>query len=313
MNNGTISFDKNISFLELRSFYATIVKELSDDQKEKITLRFDACRKEFRAKWDKLWEEIENKPHRALEGVVTLIMSQQHIVALILAICRLNSNTHFASFKKFLEFISETSADKAGHIIINTVPCVQAGFLYMLACVTSYHFESWAFLSSLLREQFAWFHFSSRPLYDFGFNHPQFFHSEALNRKASVHHDLFRHLFSQVDMLDVLMVNKEKLIDIYTQTQMILSLRGAQEYQNGNLVLMFADFGRFYESRIQPLFTRIKNERDFALSLSKIFDEEPEQWLRQLTNRFEIIHSNFWGSTNYLWQSLRSYDFDRIK
>jgi len=293
---------------KVRGAYYRAVTALDQDRLVGIKTYFDHCRGEFTGTWSRLREAIERQPGQAPDTSRELIRAQTNATGLTLAMARADAWKLFHDFKGLLEFIMRSSEGQSGYVAVHAVPHVLAGFLYMAAAVAALRFQSWEILARLLRSKFEWYYQSGRPIYDFGFELSYFFHSEALQRKANVSHDLFREEMLQAEILDLLWLSAEELLDTYLQTHLLMCLRGAQQVQLGEDAHMFADFGRFYEYRVIPLLDRMHNNREFALGVCKAFDESPDDWFARLNDRLKIVKSNFWSPGPFLWESLSSYE-----
>lgn len=105
-------------------------------------------------------------------------------------------------------------------------------------------------------------------------------------------------------MHDILGLDAEQLLDAYCQAQMLMCFRAAQEFESGGYVHIFADFGRFYDSRVRPLIERVRNDSNYANGICLGFKETPKQWLSAIPERIRTIRREFWGSTRYFWHSL---------
>jgi hypothetical protein len=87
-----------------------------------------------------------------------------------------------------------------------------------------------------------------------------------------------------------------------------MSLRAAQEKEVGKDVGMFADFGRFYDWRIIPLLDRLHSDPEADEFFNKVFSETRDEWFSRLNDRLKIVQSEFWGQTDYIWESISSYE-----
>jgi hypothetical protein len=287
--------------------FGSAIAALDEGRLRSVRLSFDHALTDFSGAWVRIRKSITS-PTQAQQAAQDLIMSQRHATGLTLAMGRMNATELFPDFKRLLESITRSTESEPGYLAINAVPHVLAGFLYMTASVAALHFESWDVLKLLLRTQFEWFYRSERPLYSFGFDHAYFFHAEALGRKASASHDLFRAELSRVEILGILGLNKEGLLNVYLQTQLVMSLRAAQEKEVGKDVGMFADFGRFYDWRIIPLLDRLHSDPEADEFFNKVFSETRDEWFSRLNDRLKIVQSEFWGQTDYIWESISSYE-----
>lgn len=299
----------NLQVGKLRKAYEQVVKDLDAGRVRGIKVLFDGCLKNFQDRWEQIRSAIERQAEEAPKASRELIRGQPEVTGYTLAIARLDAHDDlFPVFKTLLESIMRSSEGRAGYVAVHTVPHVLAGFLYMAASVGALCFQSWGIFNRLLREKFEWYYQSGRPLYDFGFEHSCFFHSEALGRRASDSHDLFREELCRAEILELLGLTEEEFLNCYVQTHMIMCLRGAQEIQAGQNVHIFADFGRFYEDRVIPLLDKAYNDRRFAAGLCEGFGETPDEWLNRLNDRLKIIRSNFWRGSSFRWESLESYE-----
>lgn len=273
-----------------------------------MRISFDTLRAEFRSEWEQLLPSIESSPHEAPEAARTLVHASGSAAGGALAMARLDVDDLFGEFKGLLEFMLRLGERRAGYVAIASVPFVPAGFLYMTACVASVQWQAWKTLRKLLRERFEWYYQSGRPLYDFGFQMAYFFHAEAIRRKATETHDLFRSVLSEPEYLSVLGVTADELLSTYVQTQMIHCLRAVQEHEGGADGSIWADFGRFHAYRVLPLLDRVHNDKTFASGLASVFEEKSEVWRQKLNGRLEHIRENHFRGAPYFWDSVREYE-----
>lgn len=296
--------------LDIRSAYRQATSDILHGQTGSLVLWLDQCKNSFRSVWSEMHRSIEKLPDQATQAAQALIQTQTEAIGLVLAIARLDATTMRSEFRKFLEKITRASEGHAGYVAVSSVPHVLAGFLYMTASVASFASASWKTFSWLMQTKFEWYYQSGRPSYSLGFDHPYFFHPEAIGRKATAAHDLYRRELSQPSILDLLGLEQEEMLNAYLQTQMVMCLRAAQEIERGNDVRVWADFGRFYEHRVTPLLERVKADNEYAEGLLQAFEESRNDWFSKLNTRLELIRSRFWGG-GFFWESVSSYPLDQ--
>lgn len=111
--------------------------------------------------------------------------------------------------------------------------------------------------------------------------------------------------------LSLFELDNEELLNLYNQSQLLMCLRGAQENEKGNSIKMWADFGRFYNFRVNKLIYKIKNDTMYANGVLKSFDESSDQWLEKFDDRLKYIKENFFGQgSGFWWHSIESGEFD---
>jgi serine/threonine protein kinase len=289
--------------LGLDTAYRHGISELTDGHVQRVSLAFDLYKNNFRATWASLRASIEQEPHMAPQAVENLIRTQTEIIGTSLAMARIDASVLFPSFRKYLEAVTRASERQSGYPAVNSVPHAFAGYLYMVTSVASLISMSWEILADLMRKKFEWYYQSDRPLFTLGFAHPYFFHADALKRSATEIHDLFRREMMQQDMLSTLGIEKEEVLDAYIQTQMLMSLRAAQETESGADVSIWADFGRFYPRRVYALLERMREDDEYASGVLKSFEEPREDWLLKLNPRLQLIRDRFWGGS-FFWESI---------
>jgi serine/threonine protein kinase len=294
---------------EIGEVIRAIRQELAEGQSKQIKLRFVHARETF----DETWAGLRPKgatldPRLGRQLVKALLSTQQEAYALDIASAQMDDVSSFPAFKSLVEHITSATKDDPGLPQITSVPNVMAGFLYMTAAVNALHANSWAFLSRLLTDEFRFYYRSERPLFAPGFGMSYFFHSEAMNRSASSTHDLFRERLASIGMETMTDLKSDTLLTAYIETQFLMSLRAAQINQAGGVIRMWADFGRFLDSRVTPLLERIYHDREFGEGVLQGFHETREAWFAQLNGRLAYIAENFWGSgSGYFWESVRSW------
>jgi len=297
-----INFEGNIN--DLYSYYT---KELMEGRDRQLKLEFDKFRRIFQENWGRLYEEIKNQPEQTPSAARSLIVTQPDIIALTLAMARCDCVEIFQDFKRFLEFVTKSTEPLAGYLAVIGIPHVQAGFLYMAAAVLSLYCESWGIFSNLLTTKFEWYYQSGRPLYSYGFDHVYFFGSEALKRKPSLSHDLFRELLDTPEITRATLLEREELLNKYVQTQMLMTILAFKLLEEGEDVFVWPDFGRFGSYRVDQLLDRAHNDDQYARGLLRAFNETPEDFFNKLNSRLDQIRQKFRGE-NFFWRSISFYE-----
>ncbi|MBF0338922.1 MAG: serine/threonine protein kinase [Nitrospirae bacterium] len=297
--------------LKTYSSYTETTPETQNIQSMKQT--FDQGMATFKQSWEGTLSLYGGKPHLTGQAARELIDTQQESVGLTLAMARINAKEVFTNFKGLLEFITQAGEDRSGYREVLSVPYVVAGFLYMAANIAAFRFKSWDVFYLLINTKFQWHYQSMRSFYDLGFAytkfiHPTFFHSHALEGNASKSHDLYRQVLSLPVILDdILGIDNEGLEDIYSQVQMIMSLRCAQEFERHDSVRTWADFGRFEEHRVVKFLDDVYNNRQLYEWLFNIFNESAEKWFHKLNERLKVVKQNWFDGSYYFWSSIKSY------
>lgn len=281
---------------------------LADGAWKRVSLQFDDAQHEFEGAWDRTYEEFGNKPQEAPLACKKLVRSQPLATALVLATARSDSVELFGRFKHLLQFIVERTERLSGYPAVAGIPHVQAGFLYMMASVTALHWEAWGILEKLFTTKFEWYYHSGRALFSYPFDLPYFFHSEALGRAASKVHDFFRTELAEPDIVAVTGMRGERILDAYVQTQMLMSLKVAQLYENGENISIWPDYGRFYGERIIRLLDRMYAEPEYASGILQAFGEGSQTFFANLNERLRLIHATFWSGSQYFYESLDSWE-----
>lgn len=281
-----------------KKLYDSFTQSFSGDPRQ-ASLRFDDLQDQLRLGWQELHDRVESSDDQAAQAAETFVRSQSPPLAATLALARLDATPLFPDFKRLLELTTELSEGIAGYEAVASIPHVEAGFLYMAASVFALQHQSWGILEKLLTTEFEWHYQDARVLHSYGFNHRYFFHSHALEREATRHHDLFRNVLREPRVLEVTRLNEERLLDVYAQTDLLMSLRAA----DNEMAPRWPDFGRFYPERVTPLFERIHNDREYANGVLRGFGESPEQFFANLNPRLQRIRKSFSGS-RYMWDSL---------
>jgi hypothetical protein len=107
---------------------------------------------------------------------------------------------------------------------------------------------------------------------------------------------------------DSFAASEKDVTDLYVQCHMLMCLRGAQLIQRGDDVSMFADFARFYAWRVENVIHQMLGDEDFAAGLAGVFEESPEDFLRNLNDRWSIIKNHMWSGSEYIWESVDEWD-----
>jgi serine/threonine protein kinase len=291
----------------VRRLYDTFTQSFVADDSRSASLTFDELQNDLREGWRDLHQRRETDSDAAAAAAEEYLRSQVPPLAATLAMARVDAEPLFPHFKRLLEFTTDLSEDIAGYPAIASIPHVQAGFLYMSSAVFALHHESWKTLSKLLTTKFRWVYQSPRAHYSYGFAHPYFFHAQALQREATRHNDLFRAVLLEPQITEVTRLDKERLLDVYAQTDLLMSLKAAQLELRGEDVSRWADFGRFYEERVTLLLERAYYDPEYGGGVLSGFDESHEQFFAQLNTRLEYIRQHFFGGTRYMYSSVREW------
>jgi hypothetical protein len=242
-----------------------------------------------------VYSEFARTPQDAPMAASRLIAARPDVMSLTLAMSRCDTVDLYPRFKRLLEFILRQTEQAPGYPAIAGVPRVQAGFLYMSAAVMAFHWESWALLEKLLTTKFEWYYQSSRPIFNYGFNVPYFFHSETFGRDAAKAHDFYRKTLLEPNVVQTVDLSGDSALNAYVQTQMLMSLKVVQlrETGEGEPISIWPDFGRFYSERVRPLLDRAYADRDYAKGLLRAFNEDTNTFFIRLNDRLAFIRSVF--------------------
>lgn len=296
-NNGDLSLQ-----------FSQISQLLARDGWKEVSLRFDEAQREFETVWERVYEEYAKRPQEAAVASRELIAYQPLATALVLAVARADSVELFARLKRFLESMLRQTERMSGYVAIAGIPHLQSGFLYMSATVLALHWESWGLFEKLLTAKFEWYYQSGRPIYNYAFDLPYFFHSEALGRDASKIHDFFRKELLEPQIVGVSGSKGDQALDSYIQTQLLMCLKVAQLRENGESVGIWPDFGRFYAERITRLLDHMYHDREYGEGVLRAFGEDSHTFFSRLNDRLRVIQSVFWGGSRYLYESVDSWE-----
>ncbi|HOC43282.1 MAG TPA: serine/threonine-protein kinase [Thermoanaerobaculales bacterium] len=292
------------------SLFRSYVKVLLGPGKAEVdcSLEFDDQRNSVSESWKAIHSSVERHPEEAIAAAQSLIESQQRGVSLSLAIARCDASHCFRPHKRFLEWITRLSEERTGYPAVFTVPHVYAGFLYMLSATASLVWESWGFFEELLTARYEWYYQSGRPNFSHGFQHPYFFHPEALERKASESHNFYRKAMRDPEILRIFGLDEEQVTNHYVQAQLMMCLRDQQLSEQGDRGRAWPDFGRFYEYRVQPLLYRIDQDRRFAEGILAAFGETKAEFVERFDSRISAMAPMLDGG--YIWESITRWSED---
>jgi len=292
----------------ISQLYHRFAKAIAAGNMMQVSLQFDDAEQQIKAAWDSTYESVKDTPQQAADAARSLIREQPSITALALAVARCDAVDLFPRFRQTLEFITQMTSATPGYKAVAGIPHVQAGFLYMAASVIALHRESWLFFEKLLTAQFQWYFQSGRPLFSYGFDHPYFFHSEAMGRNAPTIHDSFRNELGSPEVTKATGLAGNEAIDAYLQAQMVMSLKTVQLRQAGEDVRIWPDFGRFYGGRVVPLLDRAYKDADFANGLCRSFGETPKLFFERLNPRLGFLPAHLWSGASYSYESITSWE-----
>jgi len=275
----------------------------------KISLEFDAFKREFEPAWRTIHESIEQSPEQSKSSAEKLIRSQTRGIALSAAMARTDAEPCFGPQKSFLQWVTDLSENQTGYPAVFTVPHVYAGFLYMFTATAALRWGSWRVFNLLLTSEYEWYYQSGRSQFSHGFVHPYFFHPEALERRASVTHDLYRSMMRTPEILQIIGLGEEKLLNLYLQTELMMCLRGEQLTEGEERVEMWPDFGRFYDYRVQPILRRIEQDQSFADGVLAPFRETRDEFITRFDHRISVMIPRLRGG--YFWESVVKWNDDQ--
>ncbi len=87
-----------------------------------------------------------------------------------------------------------------------------------------------------------------------------------------------------------------------------MCLKAAQMCEHGEDVRLWADFGRFYDFRLNKLLDRIYADEDYGKNVCLAFNETPQQFLSVFNERLNYIHQNIWrGGGHFMWESIEEW------
>lgn len=292
---------------ELQRLYKEYTDDFANKDWRRVSLRFDVVQQQIREYWRAL-RATEPNPERASDAAQAFIKSQPEALAATLALARIDAGDAFLRFKRLLEFTTELSEGVGGYVAVSSIPQPQAGFLYMAAGTIALHQQSWDTLQQLLTAKFKWVYQSANTFFSFGFDHPYFFHSDALGGDGAKHHDLYRSILLDENVVCVTQLEKEQLINAYVQAQFVMCLRAAQLAEQGDhMITMWADYGRFYGDRLVPLLEQTYHDSQYATGLLRAFGESRDEFFAKLNDRLRYMQKNFFGGSRYLYSSIHTW------
>jgi serine/threonine protein kinase len=288
----------------LRKSYETFTQLFAAEDSRASSLVFDELQDELRRQWLQLHPRLEGRPDEIAQAAGEYVRSLPAPLAATFAMARVDADTLFPHFKRLLELATDLSEGIAGYPAVASVPRVEAGFLYMACSVLALHHESWRTLEKLLTVQFQWTYQSARTHYAYGFAHPYFFHTEALGGHAAQHNDFFRSVLAEPPAVEVTRLERERLLDVYAQADLLMSLKAAQMEVGGEHAPRWADFGRFYEQRVTPLLERMHHDSEYAAGVVRAFGETPDQFFANLNTRLRYVRERFFDNARWDFASL---------
>jgi serine/threonine protein kinase len=292
----------------LQRLYDRYAEDFTHTDTRRVGLTFDEIRQQVREYARPLLVRMESEPASSAEAVEELIRSQPSALAATLALSRVDSAGVFPQFKRLLEFTTDLSEGRGGYVAVSAVPQPLAGFLYMAASTLALHHQSWTLFKQLLTTKFKWVYQSANTFFSFGFDHPYFFHSDALGGDGAKHHDLYRLILSDDDIAGVTHLEKEQFVTAYVQAQFVMCLKAAKIAENSDqMVMMWADYGRFYGDRLIPLLEQIYHDPVYAQGFLRPFGESRDEFFAKLNDRLRYMAKNFFGGARYLFSSLHSW------
>lgn len=126
------------------------------------------------------------------------------------------------------------------------------------------------------------------------------FYCDGLGGNSTTVHDHMRELFKSYDWLVNLVPELEdKTDDFEIQTNFLRVILSVL-----NKGRLWADFARFYASRIMPLVHKIKYDLPFQSQLSILLGVEKEEVRKTVNQVFEKIESDWTGGGRFWWQSI---------
>jgi len=294
------------SVVEKQAF-RSYTAQLASGNAKALALQFDVLRLEFNDAWAKIHETIRTNPRAGKWAASQLLDTQPRTTAALFAIARTDAARLFPDCKRLIEHILRSSERQSGYPAVFTVPYVLAGFYYMGMSTIALHFENWDILERLLTDKFEWYYQSGRPIFTRGFALSYFFHIEALGRSASEAHNVYREFLAADSVMKDLGLFDDTLLDAYLQTQLLMSLRGAQALQKGEDIALWPDFGRFHGYRVEPILDRMYHNEQYAEQVLRSFGETKSEFFDQLNDRLVRLSGRMSGD-RYFWDSISSWE-----
>ena len=297
------------SACDIGKIHETAVREIVNGGASIVALRFDKARHRFDEAWNVVRKHVRPCPESLLADVAALVRSQEEITFTLPAVARFDASAIFSGIPGYLEYLVNSTEGVAGERQVMSVPHIAAGFQYMTAAVAALTQNAWKMLSLLLNLKLEWHCQSPRPFYSYAFALSYFFRPEALERKATAAHDLYRSMMNASNIGRFCGLMDDDLTTPYVQAQFLMSIKAAQlnEEEGDDDVEPFAYFGRFYGERLQPLLTRMERDATFASGVTAAFGETPDEWFARLSERLLFVRTNFWDPAVYDWASLETW------
>lgn len=291
----------------LRNAYIHAVTFLAEGRTRLAKLQFDLACDRFVFRWSELSAAPTVDPKDAAHLAEALILDQAEGIGATLAMARFDAAELLSDYKRYVQYVMNWTEESAGDRRLRSVPHLCAGALYMMASVASLQRQAWGVLAFMLTAKFEWYYQSSRPLYGYAFDLPYFFNPEALERRATSAHDFYRAILSRPEIHQIIGIRSSEVYGAYAQAQFLMCVRAAQLNEQGEEVTPFADFGRFYAERLEPLLFRIQSDDAFAEGALRAFGESREDWFQKLPRRLTAIRQTFWDGGKFHWASINRW------
>lgn len=293
---------------DLQTLYSGFRDKIAVKATDEVAMQFDTFANRFDEIWARLYERIKDKPDQTPDAIRELTWSQPAVLALIFALGRCDATPLFPEVRRYIEWVTRATQTQAGYVAVQEVPFLYAGFLYMACAVSSLAREGWKVWKEIFNAPIGIVDIEHRKNFAPGFAQSSLFHSHIFGRSAHAAHDLYRELLTKhPEISGILRLRGDEVRDAYTQVQMLMCLKAAQCCEQGHVLRLWADFGRFYHFRAKKVFDHMMGDPAYASGVCSAFGETSDVFFERLNGRLQYIRQNFWGGGNFIWESLDEY------
>lgn len=257
--------------------------------------------KQLKDKWDVIFSEAGGNVGLIPEAVAKLEGESYQIQLLGSVLSVYGSEKQMEIYGKYISRILEWEKGRAGLVALISVPEAIVAEVITLVGMVSVANNNLKPFADLLR---------SEVVLDYN-NPPQslsslesVFYCDGLGGNSTKVHDHMRELFKSYNWLCVLAPELDGTTDDFElQTNFLMVVHSV--LNEGRL---WADFARFYSSRVMPLVYKIKYDVSFQSQLASLLNVKKEEVRNTVLEAFRHIKNEWKGGGGYWWESIHEND-----
>jgi hypothetical protein len=258
--------------------------------------------KQLEEKWNEIFDSVGGDANKIKEAVAMLEGESFQFQMLGSILTVFGSTQQINIYGKYINKILEWEKGRAGLVALIAAPEILVAEIITLIGMVSLANSDLSPFNALVHTSIILdYNKPPQPLYSY----EHVFYCDALGGNSTNVHDHMRELFKTYDWLTTLSPNLEnKTDDFELQTNFLLVILSVR-----NEGRLWADFARFYGSRIMPLVHKIKYDSIFQTQISELYEVKKELVKKAVLEAFRKIEQDWTGGTRFWWESIGIKDF----